>query len=372
MRILQIYKDYTPVLGGIENHIRALSEGLAARGHEVTVLVTALTRRGHAEERGGVTVLRAGRLLHAASTPLSPEMLWWARRLRPDVVNLHFPFPPGDVACAALPGGPPLVVTYHSDIVRQRALLRLYRPLLHRTLRHAARIIATSPNYVASSPWLRPHVAKCALVPLSVDAGRFERFDGARAEAFRREAGGRPALLFVGRLRYYKGLHFLLKALAGLDAALLVAGTGPERARLEALAASLGVAGRVRWLGDVSDDDLPALYAAADAYVLPAHLRSEAFGISLLEAQAAGLPIVSTELGTGTSYANQHGVTGLVVPPADPAALARAARVLLANPELRARMGENGRRRARDMFSPERMVALTEQVYGEAVGQRSG
>jgi rhamnosyl/mannosyltransferase len=368
MHILQIYKDYPPVLGGIENHVRRLSEGLAARGHLVTVLATALTRRGRSEERGGVTVLRAGRLLHAASTPLSAEMLLWARRLRPDVVNLHFPFPPGDVACAALPGGPPLVVTYHSDIVRQRALLRLYRPLLHRTLRRAARIIATSPNYVASSPWLRPHAAKCALVPLSVDASRFERFDHARAAAFRREAGGRPALLFVGRLRYYKGLHFLLEALVGLDATLLVGGGGPERGRLEAQAEALGVAPQVCWLGDVSDEDLPALYAAADVYVLPAHLRSEAFGISLLEAQAAGLPIVSTELGTGTSFANQHGASGLVVPPANPAALARAIRVLLANPYLRARLGENGRRRARELFSPERMIALTEKVYGEAVG----
>ena len=368
MHILQIYKDYPPVLGGIENHIRALSEGLAARGHRVTVLVTALTRRSQREERNGVTVLRAGRLLHAASTPLSPAMLLWARGIRPDVVNLHFPFPPGDVAYAALPNGPPLVVTYHSDIVRQKLLLRLYRPLLERTLRRAARIIATSPNYVASSPWLRPHVAKCAVVPLSVDAARFEQFNRAQRDVFRREASGRPALLFVGRLRYYKGLHFLLEALAQLDATLLVAGTGPERANLEALATSLGVAPRVRWLGDVRDDDLPALYAAADAYVLPAHLRSEAFGISLLEAQAAGLPIVSTELGTGTSFANRHGVTGLVVPPADPAALARAARVLLANPALRARMGENGRRRARELFSPEAMVLLTERVYGEATG----
>src|SRR5262249_5175612 len=154
--IVQLYKDYFPVLGGIENHVRDLSEGLVARGHCVTVLVTGLSRRTTVEQpRPGLTLIRAARALHVASTPLSLEMFGWAWRLRPDTAHLHCPSPPGDLAYAAMPGHAPLVVTYHSDIVRQRALLRIYRPLLERTLRRAARILPTSPNYVASSPFLR-------------------------------------------------------------------------------------------------------------------------------------------------------------------------------------------------------------------------
>ena len=368
MHILQIYKDYFPVLGGIENHLKALAEGLVERGHQVTVLVTSLNRRDEVTQNDGLTVIKAGRLLHTASTPLSVAMLAHARHLRPDVVNLHFPYPPGDMIYRALPERPPLVVTYHSDIVRQRGLLHLYRPQLIWTLDHAARIIATSMPYVASSSWLASRAACCTVVPLSVDAARFAAPDAAKVAALR-ERYGAPLLLFVGRLRYYKGLHVLLDALPQIDARLLLVGTGPEEARLRAQAGSLGLSEQVHFAGDVSDADLPAFYAAADMYVLPAHLRAEAFGISQLEAMASGLPVVSTELGTGTSYANQHGVTGFVVSPSSPDALVRAVRVLLANPELRARMGAAAKARVAREFTHERMVAATEEVY-QSAGRR--
>ncbi len=335
----------------------------------MTVLVTNTGPQDVVQRRGLLTIIKAGRALHAASTPLSPSMFANARRLTPDVVNLHFPYPPGDLVYAALPNQPPLVVTYHSDIVRQQALLRLYKPLLLRTLDRASRIIATSPMYIQTSPWLRPRAQRCSVVPLSVDHARFAA-PPTDAVAALRQRFGVPLLLFVGRLRYYKGLHILLDALPQIKANLLLAGTGPEETRLRTLAYQKGVADRVWFAGDVSDDDLPSYYAAADVYVLPAHLRSEAFGISLLEAQASGLPLVTTELGTGTSFANQHGATGFVVPPANPAALARAINVLLANPELRANMGQSGRLRARQLFSHDRMVDATEQIYRAVADSR--
>lgn len=366
MHILQIYKDYHPVIGGIENHILALSKGLIARDHQVTVLVTSLGKRDELIQQGPLTIIKAARLLHAASTPLSSSLFWHARKLRPDLVNLHFPYPPGDLVYAALPKRPPLVVTYHSDIVRQRRLLQLYSPLLRRTLKSASRIIATSPNYITSSAWLAPHAARCRVVPLSTDAERFSQSDPALVKRLRDQHGS-PLLLFVGRLRYYKGLHILLEALQDIQARLLIVGTGPEEAHLRALASQFGLSERVIFAGDISDAELPSYYAAADLYVLPAHLRSEAFGISLLEAQAAGLPLVSCELDSGTSFANQHGETGFVVPPSDPHALARAINVLLANPELRQRMGQNGQRRARELFSPAAMAAASEAVFAEAL-----
>src|SRR5690242_14420918 len=155
MHILQLYKDYYPVLGGIENHVRDLSEGLVARGHRVTVLVTNLTNQTVVEHsQPNLTVVKAARTLHLASTPLILAMARLAGAIHPDLVHLHFPYPPGDLVYHSMPGRPPLVVTYHSDIVRQQNLLRAYRPLMELTLRRAARILPTSPNYMVSSPYL--------------------------------------------------------------------------------------------------------------------------------------------------------------------------------------------------------------------------
>lgn len=367
MHILHLYKDYHPVLGGIENHVQVLAEGLATRGHQVTVLVTNTSSRGEVEHQENLTIVKAARLLHMASTPLSLHMVWHAARLTGvDVVNLHFPYPPADLAALVVPRRPPLVVTYHSDIVRQQTILRVYRYLLKSTLKRAARIVATSPAYIASSPWLQPHAERCVVSPLSVDPARFANPDP-QAVAALRARHGEPLLLFVGRLRYYKGLHFLVEALTRMKqpARVLLVGCGPEEQRLREQAHTAGVAERVHFAGEVSDEELPALYGAADVFVLPSHLRSEAFGIVQLEAQAASLPIVCTELGTGTSYITQDGITGLVVPPADPPALAQALDTLLANPEMARQMGAAGHARAEQEFSHPRMIERMEQIYQE-------
>jgi rhamnosyl/mannosyltransferase len=367
MHILQIYKDYFPVLGGIENHVRDLSQALAARGHRVTVLVTNVDRRTVIEQPcPGLTVIKAARTVQLASTPLSLAMLRLARQLRPDIVHLHFPYPLGDLVYQALPERAPLIVTYHSDIVRQRALLRAYRPLMELTLRRAARILPTSPNYLASSPFLRRYAVRCAVVPLGIDARRFAQADQRKVAAIRARYDA-PLLLFVGRLRYYKGLHILLEAMPAVRGELLVGGGGPERERLERQAARLGVAPRVHFLGDISDDDLPALFQAADVFVMPAHLRAEALGLAQIEALASGLPCVSTELGTGTSFANRHGQTGLVVAPGDPVALAQALNRLLNDAALRQRFGAAGRERVEMLFTRERMVDLVESIYRDVL-----
>lgn len=361
MRIVHVYKDYFPVLGGIENHVRTLAELQAAAGHDVTVLVTNPGSQPRRELRAGVKVVRAPRLATVASTPLSPTFPLLLRRLRPEITHLHFPYPVGEASQWLLNRGRPYVITYHSDVVRQQAILRVYRPLLARVLRGAARILPTSENYVRSSPYLAPLAARCTVVPLSVDPAPF-----ARATPLL-PAAGAPTLLFVGRHRYYKGLDDLLRALPGLPARLLVGGDGPMRAEWERLAQALGLGGQVRFLGDVSDADLPGLYASADIFVLPANSRAEAFGTVLLEAMATGLPCVTTELGTGTSTVVQHGQTGFVVPPRDPAALRAALQRLLDDPALRQQMGAAGRARVLAEFTSQRLLQRVQTVYAEVV-----
>lgn len=357
MQILHVYKDYHPIWGGIENHVKTLAEAQAAAGHDVTVLVTNPGGQPAQQTLNGVRLVRAWRLATVASTPISPTFPLLLARRRPDVTHLHFPYPVGEVSQWLAGGKRPYVISYHSDVVKQQGLLRLYRPLLRRVLAGAAAIIAGSDNYVQSSPYLRPLAAKCTAVPYAVDCNRF----AAAAPLYPPHA--LPTLLFMGRHRYYKGLDDLLRALVDVPARLLVGGDGPQRAAWQALAAQLGLADRARFVGDVPDDDLPGFYASGDVFVLPANARAEAFGKVLLEAMAAGLPCVTTELGTGTSFVVQHEATGLVVPPRDPAALAAALHRLLADAAWRRRLGAAGQARARREFTLQKMVGGVTAVY---------
>jgi len=360
MNILHIYKDYYPVLGGIENHVKVLAEAQAAAGHQVIVLVCDPGPRTRVETLSGVKIIKAGRLATAASMPLSLSQPVALVRLRPDVAHVHSPYPLGEAANWLLGRARATVITYHSDVVRQQGWLRLYGPLLRRVLHAAGRIIATSPRYIETSPWLRPVREKCVVVPLGVDHHRFTPasapFDGP------------PTLLFVGRLRYYKGLDTLLHARVNLpEVHLTVVGDGPMRAPWETLAAELGIASHVRFLGEVDDTDLPSLYHQAHLFVLPANARAEAFGTVLLEALASALPCITTEVGTGPSWVVQDGVTGLVVPPRDPQSLADAIRDLLDDSQRKVEMGLAARARVEAEFTLEQMIARVQAVYEDVL-----
>jgi glycosyltransferase involved in cell wall biosynthesis len=368
MRILHIYKDYYPVLGGIENHVKVLAEAQAAHGHDVSVLVAHPELCTTLETVCGVRLIRAARWGTIASTPISPALFQWTARLDADITHLHFPHPPGEMAHLVFGRAKRTIITYHSDIVRQRMLRVMYHPLLWQVLRRADRLIATSPAYIESSPYLNRFREKCVVVPLGTDLNRFDQVDAGHVEVMRRrllsQAGVQPILLFVGRLRYYKGLDDLLQALPEIPTAhLLVVGEGPMHKPWEQLARDLNVADRVTFAGQVDDADLPACYKLGDLFVLPANARAEAFGAVIVEAMAAGLPVISTEVGTGTSWVNLHGATGLIVPPRDAKSLAQAVNHLLFDPAQRMAMGQAARQRAREEFSQAGMIERVEQVY---------
>ncbi|MDI6809510.1 MAG: glycosyltransferase [Candidatus Eisenbacteria bacterium] len=364
MKVLHVYKDYFPVLGGIENHLRLLAEEQARLGMEVTVLTTNRSARTTVENMNNVRVVKAGRVATIASAPISLNLFVWMHRLEADITHLHFPYPIGELAYLLSGHNRKMVITYHSDIVRQKQLLQLYRPFLRRVLARAAAITVSSPNYLQTSRFLRPLAAKCSVVPYGVELDRFAPAEAvlSRAEKIRRHYKG-PLVLFVGLLRYYKGLSFLIEAMRQVEAKLLVVGEGPQGKEWQNLTRRLGLDRRVTFLNRVSDDELPAFYHACDVFVLPSTHRSEAWGIVQIEAMACGKPVVSTELGTGTSFVNIDGSTGLVVPPRDPAALADAINRLLVDPKLRHRLGENGRKRVRQEFSLQVMVERILQVY---------
>ncbi len=359
MKILHVYKDYFPVVGGIENHIKMLAEAQVARGHTVSVLVTSRDHHTHIEYLNGVRIIFASRLATISSAPLSLALFDLIRRESPDVTHLHFPYPLGEMANFFFGRARKTILTYHSDIIRQKFLRVLYHPLMERMLARADRIIATSPNYIVSSPVLSRYQNKCVVVPLGIDPAPFENGVPAKSRVM-----PHASLLFVGHLRYYKGIHYLLQAMREVPCAhLTIVGTGPMERAWRELAQRLNVSDRVSFAGVVSDAELPAYYAAADLFVLPASERSEAFGAVQLEAMAAGKPVICTELGTGTSFVNIHEETGLVVPARDAHALAAAIHRLLADPALRVRMGNAGRARVQSEFTLEKMVERVLEVY---------
>jgi len=339
-----------------------------ARDLDVSVLVPSRSRRRVEERLGGVRVVRVPEFGRYASVPLCPTMPRELARLGPDLVHLHFPNPMGDLAYLVAGRRTPLVISYHADVVRHRALLPLYRPLLARTFAAARHIIGGSPEYVASSRVLSRYREKSTIVPYGVDLSLFALEDGEAREVERRRAryGGR-LILFVGVLRHYKGVDVLLRALADLSARALVVGQGPKKQEWQALAGKLGVAERVTFLGPVSDVERRVLLHACDVFVLPSIDRREAFGIAQLEAMACGKPVIATDLPTGVRFVNRDGVTGLLVPPRDQAALARALTRLLDDAELRVRLGRAARERVERTFSADRMVELTRRVYDGAL-----
>lgn len=365
-KILHVYKDYYPVLGGIENYIRTLAEFQTGNGYDVTVLATSETARTSVRTINGVTVIKAGRITKLSSTPVSLSLFAWVRRLDPDITHLHFPYPVGEFAHLLLGRSEHTVITYHSDIVKQTAILLFYHPFLVRILKKADRIIATSSQYIKSSPYLRNVQDKCVVVPLGIDINRFRQADELISNNIRARYRDHFLLLFVGRLRYFKGLRYLIDAMRSVDATLLIIGTGPEEKPLKDQVMREKLGGKIHFLNDVPDSDLPAYYNACDIFVLPSSHRSEAFGTVLIEAMASGKPVISTELGTGTSFVNVHGVTGYVVPPRDPRSLARSIADLQNNISLRFEFGQNARRRAED-FTNALLNTRVINVYKEVL-----
>ena len=384
LRVTMVNKYYSPHLGGVEMVVRTLSEGLVEHaGARVRALVSNEGRARVEEYIGGVAVVRLPRQLALSSAPVAAGMPGALRdEMRragpdgpepPDVVNLHSPYPWGELSFLQASLDVPSVVLYHSDIVRQKRLLTAYRPFLERFLDRVDLIVTSSPNMVRSSPFLTPRADKCRVVPFGLPAERLAAAPAVlrRAAELRAARAGRKIVLFVGRLVYYKGIDVLVRAMAGADADLVLIGRGPLEAELRELASAAGIAARVTFLAPQDEDELAAWYLAADVFCLPSVARSEAFGLVQIEAHAAGTPVVSTDLPTGVSYANPDGVTGLTVPPGDAPALAVALNRLLGDDELRARLGGQAQARARREFTIPRMVARTLDVYAEAAARHA-
>ena len=362
--ILQVGKFWSPHYGGIETHLRELCTGLASVV-DVDVVVSNVDRNFVQEQDGDMRVTRIPTFARVASAPLSPRILGFLRESPADLVHLHLPNPPAVIAYLLSGHRGKLVVTVHSDIVRQRMMAKLLSPTLTALLRRADAIVSFSPNRLEHSAVLQGFRNKCHVIPHGIPFEQYDEVDRAQIEEIRNRYR-KPIVLAVGRLVYYKGFDYLIRAMRQIDAQLLLIGEGPLHQQLLEQVTTSGVQDKVSFLGNVSD--LRPYYHACDVFALPSIAVSEAFGIVQLEAMACGKPVVNTQLPSGVPWVSQNGITGITVPPCDVDALAEAVSVLLAQPELAARYGRAARRRVEQEFATERMLARTLGLYSRVLG----
>jgi glycosyltransferase involved in cell wall biosynthesis len=388
LRVLHLGKFYPPASGGMEVHVQTLARAQAALGARVEVLCInhAAAQEGFSHEfhgrsptreewDGPVRVTRVGRwasVLRMDVMPELPRALLAALARGVDVVHLHTPNPTLVLALDSLPWLPPLVITHHSDIIRQRVAGALFRPFELVLYTRARRLIATSSAYVPGSPLLKRFRNKVRELPLGIDLEPFLKPspEALAAEARWRAEQGGPLWLMVGRLVYYKGLFTALEALTRVPGQLMVVGVGPLEQEGRERARALGLEGRVTWAGYLPPESLAGAYRAATALWFPSNARSEAYGLSQVEAMASGLPVINTAIPhSGVPWVSLHGQTGLTVPVGDAEALAKAARRLLEEQELAERLGRGARARAVEQFRHDVMAERSLALYADVLGR---
>jgi len=367
MNVLQVNKFYHPKTGGIEQVVRSIAEGLPS-AYTTRVLASRPRGLGGKKRHNGVNIKKTSSFGVAYSVPLAPTFPLHLRSAarNADIVHHHLPNPLSTVSQLTVgTGNLTVIATYHSDIIRQAAALKVYRPVLDRFLDRVDRILVTSERLLEHSAILEPYEDKCSIVPLSVDLSAIDAENPPELDI----DTSNPVILFVGRLNYYKGVEYLVDAMEDIEATLLVAGNGERRSALKQRARERGVDDQIQFLGYVSDTNLASVYRAADLFVLPSVEPSEAFGIVQLEAMARELPVVNTSLPTGVPWVSQDGQTGLTVPPRDSTALADAVNTLLEDDNRRRRYGEQARERVERLFTRDRMLKKIQSIYDDVIGK---
>jgi glycosyltransferase involved in cell wall biosynthesis len=366
LRILQVYHDFYPKRGGIEDHVLTLCQTLPPTV-ESTVLTGADSPATHEEVVEGIRTIRVGSW-GRYYTPLCPALPGVMRRVPSDIVHIHMPCPMGEIAFLLARPDVPLILSYHNDIVRQPITRRLYAPFLRQILKRADRILVSTSAYRDTSTALKDFAGKCQVVPYGIDIERFRPTPAVMRQAQALQSRfARPIILFVGRLCHYKGLEYLIPAMEQLDAALLIVGKGPLEKDVRRLIARHG--GEVHLAGFVSDQELPAYYYASQMVVFPSTIRSEAFGLVQLHAQACSHPVIASDL-PGVSTVTRHGKTGLIIPPLSSEAIVDAASRLLGSSDLRQEMGSGGYRRVTELYQAQRMVERIQNIYQEVYESR--
>ena len=328
--------------GFVDNHVLVANDG----------------RETVEEIVGGIPVTRVGTMGAAGSVHIAPAFAAHLRRAQADLMVLHEPNPWALLSYTLARPRVPLVIWYHSNVVRPALQYALfYAPIARTAYRDARRFVVSSPPLADNAPPLSEYRSKVRVIPFGIDPARWRNGAGVTA--------AEPFVLFAGRHVDYKGVDVLLRALVGSTARAIIVGDGPRREAWQRLSRELGVDARVTFVGEVTDEELHRLMHACAALVLPSITPAEAFGYVQLEAMAAAKPVISTDVPSGVSWVNQHGVTGLVVRAGDADELRTAIDALIADPSRRATLGAAGRARVEAEFTIERLRERLRELYEE-------
>ncbi|MCR9206294.1 MAG: glycosyltransferase, partial [Halobacteriovoraceae bacterium] len=350
---------YHPFSGGMESVVKDLCEGLHDKGHDVTVLCSN-TKATYSEEIiNGVRVIRAPRTGVLFGQNINPTFFNLLHKLSKevDLVHVHCPNPQAESFALSLPKTVPIVATYHSDIVRQKTLLKFYKPVFHKFLSRCQKIFVPTQNHINYSSFLPNFTEKCEIIPFGIreDFLKSTEENLNQARDARRNYG--PYALFVGRIVGYKGIDVLIDAAKNLDQKVIIVGEGPEKTKLELKVKSMGLSEQVIFLGKVMDSDLfVGLYHGCEMLVLPSITPNENFGVVQLEAMACGKPVVTTNLKSGVPAVGLKGKTCLIVEPGDAHQLASSMTMIFNNKELKQTLGRAGRERFEELYTWKEMI----------------
>jgi len=372
MRVLHVYRTYFPdAQGGLQESIKQIS--LATKQFEVESKIFVLSPKPspkHIQSPEG-EIIRTRSWIAPASCDLGDfsslttfkDLLKWA-----EVVHFHYPWPFADVLNLLSFCNKPKLMTYHSDIVKQKKINFLYSPLRNFTISSMDAVVATSPNYITTSPVLKKlsKNRKLKVIPLGIveESQRKINFEEESAFLKQYKLETNSFVLFLGVLRYYKGVHTLIEGANQIQSKVVIAGNGPEIDRLKSLVASHDLE-NVFFLGEVTDSQKHILLKNSVAVVLPSHLRSEAFGMVLIEASLHGKPMICCEIKSGTSYVNIHEETGLVVEPENSSELSSACNLIISDKALASKFGTAARKRYENLFSGNALGLAYSNLYNE-------
>lgn len=326
MKILQLGK-FHPIGGGVEKVMVDIADGLASSGHTSHMLCAAKGKPHSIFLPSGAGIFAVRSLARIAATMISPAMILRLRKTAShyDIIHIHHPDPMAALALRMSGFHGRLVLHWHSDILRQKRMLRLINPLLHWLIDRADVIVGTSPVYLSQSPALVGASHKFAVVPIGIDP--LPDPDPLAVERIRARFPGKHIIFSMGRLVSYKGLEFLIDAAQYLpdNFVVVIGGTGPLQRKLQLQIQTSRLSGKVFLEGFIPGSQLSAYYHAAACFVLSSVEKTEAFGIVQIEAMSCGTPVVATSIpGSGAPWVNADGVSGINVPPRDSSALADA------------------------------------------------
>jgi rhamnosyl/mannosyltransferase len=367
MKVLQLTKHYPPYYGGVESVTFDLVQGLNKLGVRCDVICANNKLQTKLDKFSTHYIHRAASFGKLFSTSISPALIKTLKASceNYDIIHVHCPDPLTTFALFLIRPKAKIVVHWHSDIIKQKQLLKLFMPLQNWLLSRADKIIGTSNDYIQYSPQLKNFTHKIECIPIGISTERM-KVSLHEVEKIKEFYANRKIVFSLGRLIYYKGFEYLIEAVKYLpkDVIVLIGGTGVLGARLQQLILSFELSDRVKLIGRIEDKDLGNYFEASEVFCLPSIERSEAFGVVLLEAMQMGKPIIATKIdGSGVPWVNQDNLTGFNVPIKDPKALAERIMLLLTDAVLYKKIAESSKKRFYSEFTETKMVEKVLKVY---------